>query len=682
MALPVRRMVLYKHGVGFIERGMKFTGREPLKLSFKKSNMDDILKSLCIFDMGKGRVTGISYETAEDVTRLLAEKAITVPECEAMVGLLRQLKGYTVRLETVDKAYAGTVVGTQEERKLTGQGQVLEQENFVVLKDAAGKIRSIAVKRIEDVEITDPEAKEDLDFYLSAVTSERKKNTKAVTIFLDGDDHDISVSYITSMPSWRVSYRLAFDKKKTVLQAWGIIDNQMDEDLKDIGLSLVAGKPISFIYDIYTPRFVPRPMVREEVRTVSAPVELESQTEALATGMLMSEDKEVEEECVDMPCEESGEMDMNGVSGKIAPARPMGKKAKMKADYGAMAQTVAKTPASPEPSMDRSVAVATRTVEMGEFFKYDISTPVTVKRGQSAMVPILQANISCLKEHVYNNQKMPRNPVVTMRIKNDTGAVLERGPILVLDEGTYVGEAILPYTTVAGENHIAYSVDLGVVVAEKYDNGSNLEVISIANYYFQKQYLEWKECEYEVQNKKKEPVELVIEHPKTEYKIDEKVTQKPTEETETYHRWKFKVDPKTTAKFKVRETFQRTYQEEIRSQGVDTIKWYLDNNYINKKDFGDVKEIIDLQCQINELANENSEMQNEMDQITEEQDRLRENLQALGSSTKEEKLRAKYVDKLDAQENRVEEIKKAIKANEEKIDKLNKTIEKKLSTLR
>ena len=43
-----------------------------------------------------------------------------------------------------------------------------------------------------------------------------------------------------------------------------------------------AGKPISFIYDIYTPRLIQRPIVREEVRTVSAPVELEAGEEQLA----------------------------------------------------------------------------------------------------------------------------------------------------------------------------------------------------------------------------------------------------------------------------------------------------------------------------------------------------------------------------------------------------------------
>jgi hypothetical protein len=676
MALPVKRMVLYKHGVGFIERGMKITGKDPIKLSFKKNTMDDILKSLCIFDTGKGKVTGVSYETSEDVSKLLSEKAITVPESEAMVGLLRQLKGYAVKLETVDKTYDGIVVGTQEERKLTGQGQILETENFVVIKDDKGKIRAIEVRRIEDVEIISAEAKDDLDFYLEAVTSERKKNTKGLTIFLEGDDHDITVSYITSMPSWRVSYRLAYDKKKPMLQAWGIIDNQMDEDLKDISLSLVAGKPISFIYDIYTPRYVPRPVVREEVRTVSAPVELESGMDQLATGVLRAEEKEARYDSADMPCEEVCDGDMNMEKGK------MKKKMPMKAIGGkdAFAQTIA--PCSPEPTMANSIAVATKTVEMGEFFKYDIDMPVTVKRGQSAMVPILQTQIDCIKEHVYNNQKMPRNPVVTMRIKNDTGAVLERGPILVLDENTYVGEAILPYTTIGSENHIAYSVDLGIVVNEKYDSGSELKIISIANYYFQKEFLEWKECEYEVQNKKKEPVDLIIEHPKTEYKVDEKVTQKTTEETESFYRWKFKVEPKTTSKFKVRELITRMYNEEIRTQSLDTIKYYLDNNYINKKDFKDVKDIIDLQTQINELENENSELEEESDQITEEQNRLRENLQALGTSPKEEKLRSKYVDKLDEQETRVEAIKKTIKANTEKIDKLDKQIDKMLSTLR
>ena len=294
MSLPVKRMVLYKHGVGFIERGLKMPTDEPLKLNFKKDTMDDILKSLCIFDMGKGRVTGVSYETGEDIAVALAEKAITVPEQQALVGLMRQLKGYAVKLEMTTGTVEGTVVGTQEGKTVTldpppatphqthPSMPTITTKDFVIMKDKDGSMQAVDIEKIMKFNIVDIEARADLDFYLEAITSQRKKNTKAVTIFLEGGNHDLRVSYIMAMPSWRVSYRLAFDKKETILQGWGIIDNKLDEDLKDISLSLVAGKPISFIYDIYTPRIVPRPIVREEVRTVSAPVELESGMEQLA----------------------------------------------------------------------------------------------------------------------------------------------------------------------------------------------------------------------------------------------------------------------------------------------------------------------------------------------------------------------------------------------------------------
>jgi len=683
MSLPVKRMVLYKHGVGFIERGDSFAGNDPIKLSFKRDTMDDILKSLCIFDMGKGRVTGLSYETGEDIAVQLAEKAITVPEQQALIGLMRQLKGYAVKLETVEGDLEGTVVGTQEGKTVTimpgpstPQQTVPSQpmatvKDYVLLKDKTGGMRAIDIERIVKFHILDEEAKSDLDFYLDAITSLRKKNTKAVTIFLEGGNHELKVSYIMSMPSWRVSYRLAFDKKETILQGWGIIDNKLDEDLKDIRLSLVAGKPISFIYDIYTPRIVPRPIVREEVRTVSAPVELESGAEALMDADMQPERERAGEDMKLSECMEERPMVLQ--KAKMDDSRAYG--------HGARARGVGSTTPSSGEVFAASPAVQTKTVEMGEFFKYDIDTPVTVKRGQSAMVPILQSKITCIKEHVYNNEKMPKNPVVTMKIKNDTGAVLERGPILVLDENTYVGEAILPYTSMESENHLAYSVDLGVIVNEKYNSGSELRTIRIANRYLQKEHLEWKECEYDVQNKKKDGIDFVLEHRKTDYKIDEKVTQKPTDTTESYYRWKFKIEGKTASKFKVREVTTRLYSEAIRTMGLETLKYYLNNNFINKRDFADVKAVIDLQIEINRINKEIADLNTERSRINEEQGRLRSNMNALGRSTQEEKLRAKYIEKLDGQEKRFEDIEAQIKKDQEKIKEIEVQIEELLKKM-
>jgi len=190
MTIPVKRMVLYKHGVGFIERGQKFDSDEPMKLNFKKDTMDDILKSLCIFDTGKGRVTGVSYETGEDISIQMAEKAINVPDQQALIGLLRQLKGYTVKLETPEGMVEGTVVGTQEGKTVTimpgpstpqqivPNSPMSTVKDYVVMKNKDNELSAIDVEKIIKFKITDTEAMADLDFFLEAVTSQRKKNTK------------------------------------------------------------------------------------------------------------------------------------------------------------------------------------------------------------------------------------------------------------------------------------------------------------------------------------------------------------------------------------------------------------------------------------------------------------------------------------------------------------------------
>jgi len=131
--LPVKRIVLYKHGVGFIERGGACDGGF-VKLSFKRDEMDDVLKSLSIFVKGKGQVTGVSYETADDISKLLAEKAINVPEREAMVGLLRALKGYRVKLWAAGETVEGKVMGTDEQTLMNPAGTEIGRKSSAVIQ--------------------------------------------------------------------------------------------------------------------------------------------------------------------------------------------------------------------------------------------------------------------------------------------------------------------------------------------------------------------------------------------------------------------------------------------------------------------------------------------------------------------------------------------------------------------
>jgi hypothetical protein len=56
--LPVRTVILYKHGVGFFEREGHVGPGESARLDFNASDMNDVLKSLTLRIAAAGRSPG------------------------------------------------------------------------------------------------------------------------------------------------------------------------------------------------------------------------------------------------------------------------------------------------------------------------------------------------------------------------------------------------------------------------------------------------------------------------------------------------------------------------------------------------------------------------------------------------------------------------------------------------
>ena len=112
-------------------------------------------------------------------------------------------------------------------------------------------------------------------------------------------EHDLSLSYVAPAPSWRVSYRLVVEgegerekegggERNALLLGWGIFDNRLEEDLKEISLALVAGMPISFVYDLLTPVTPERPEIRDESRVAAGPVSFGAAMPPPAAPMMAS----------------------------------------------------------------------------------------------------------------------------------------------------------------------------------------------------------------------------------------------------------------------------------------------------------------------------------------------------------------------------------------------------------
>ena len=541
-SLPITRMTLYKHGVGFFERRVELSGEE-VELSFHVEAMNDILKSLTAIDRGGGQILGIDYATPRSRKERLAACAIRLDNKRSLRDLLVGLRGRRVKLilDQGEEA-AGTLLGLDE----AGERHPLATSLVSLLMDQSAQVKTLGLGRVEGVEILDDRGASDLQFFLD--TSLGQEDYRQVMIRLSPGEHDLSVSYIAPAPTWRVSYRLVADQEasesnsRALLQGWGIFDNRLEEDLKDISLSLVAGMPISFVYDLYKPFTPKRPVVEEEARVAAAPPEF--------VGAGMAEAAELSDVM--------GELDMES------------------------AMAALEEPALSRSALEQAVPVDTTGESLGELFQYAIGTPVSVGRGQSAMVPIISADLGYRKDLLYNGSKMPNHPVATLRLNNETGLTLERGPVTVIERGEYVGEAILPFTAVGGEVAVPYAVELGIKVREESGLTQEMRELRIKGVYLQ--FEEWQVLwrEYQLSNRTSEPHRVLVEHRRSP-QFERFDTPDPKEQTDEHFRFEVEVPPQGESKLKVSERRLLTRQEKLHKQTAQALKDYLDEGLMDRR---------------------------------------------------------------------------------------------------
>ena len=264
---PLRRVTLYKHGVGYFERQGKVNGDQQVTFLFDAAQMNDVLKSLVALDLGrgpeKGKISAVTFDSIKPVDKRLEEFGISLDSTNAagLTSLLGQLKGARVEVRAGATPAAGAVVGIEKRARTQGVEKIEAQE--LVLVSEGGELRSIPLDQIRGIKLLDAKLREDLEQYLSILQSTIHKNLRKLTISTTGQgERDLFLSYVVEAPVWKTSYRVALDaESKPFLQGWALVDNVQDEDWNDVTLSLVSGAPVSFIQDLQQPRYKQRPVV-------------------------------------------------------------------------------------------------------------------------------------------------------------------------------------------------------------------------------------------------------------------------------------------------------------------------------------------------------------------------------------------------------------------------------------
>src|SRR5262249_12167674 len=208
MPLPISRVVLYKHGVGYFEREGKIDGDAVLPLTFKQSEVSDVLKSLTVLDLDGGHIASVSYDSTKPLEQLLAEVALSIPDQGSLVKLLPQIKGARVALHSgVADPLEGAILGIDTTERQTGDG-IVHVVLLSVLCDQ-GDVRQVDLHSLAAVQVLDPTLKRDLDFYLKTQLSAKKKDARTFTFFAQGQgQRTIRVSYTLEAPVWKATYRI------------------------------------------------------------------------------------------------------------------------------------------------------------------------------------------------------------------------------------------------------------------------------------------------------------------------------------------------------------------------------------------------------------------------------------------------------------------------------------------
>src|SRR5208282_366139 len=140
-ALPITRVVLYKHGVGYFEREGAVEGDAALSLAFKQAEVSDVLKSLTVLDLDGGHIASVSYDSTKPLEQLLAEVALSIPDQDSLVHLLPQIKGARIALHSgVADPVEGCILGIDTTERQTGDG-IVHIVLLSVLTDQ-GEVRS------------------------------------------------------------------------------------------------------------------------------------------------------------------------------------------------------------------------------------------------------------------------------------------------------------------------------------------------------------------------------------------------------------------------------------------------------------------------------------------------------------------------------------------------------------
>jgi hypothetical protein len=261
--LPVKRVVLYKNGVGYFEHLGRVRDNQDVTIAFTSGQLNDVLKTLTVLDLNGGRIAGVGYGSAAPIERQLDDLRLPVGDKPSLTEFLGSLRGARLEVRNGTSVITGRLLSVERKTR-TGGGTTLEVDYLSLITDN-GELRTTEVSPSFSVRLLDAGLPGRVDHYLDLISAGREADVRRMVISAEGSgERSLFVSYISEVPVWKTTYRIVLNSKagdKPLLQGWAIVDNTVGQDWENVQLSLVAGAPQSFIQNLSQPYYARRPVV-------------------------------------------------------------------------------------------------------------------------------------------------------------------------------------------------------------------------------------------------------------------------------------------------------------------------------------------------------------------------------------------------------------------------------------
>jgi hypothetical protein len=620
--LPVREVILYKHGVGFFERTGTLGAGESARLDFRPSEMNDVLKSLSIQEKGGGKISGVRYDADIPLTEKLKDFPFVLGDGRPLATVLDQLKGARLEMQFGAEKVSGAIVAA---RLVAGDRERAEHEQITLLLDN-GDLRNFDLAAAATIRFSDVKLQSQFKDYLAAVTAARSTDRRSVYIdSTDAKSRDVTASYTIPTPIWKSSYRLILSSAEPMLEGWAIVDNTTGEDWINVRMSLVSGKPISFISQLYPPRYVQR-------QTADLP-ELAALAPVVYSGAIGG-----------------GGGVMGGIVAGLPSAAPPPPPRPATPAPRAMAKSF-EAPRQMVMMEASSVAETATGREAADLFEYSIPSAVTVKKNESAMLPFLQKKVGARKLLIYSDHSS-QNPLNAAELTNTTGMTLDGGPITIYDAGVYAGEALVETVKAADKRLISYGVDLGTRITTAFESGNVL----VREIHVEHGMLTMKQSRvdtttYTARNVDAKAKTLIIEQP---VMVDYTLVSPKAAET-TAKAWRFQMDLPPSSPAKMPIVLENILEDrtELTSATPENIVVWVQNKALSAAGRRQLTELSILKRQLAQVTAEAAANQSEVTAIGRDEERARQNIASLRNVSGQQEQVQNYALQLAQYETRI-----------------------------